>query len=54
MTSNIKQALINNNVDVAVLIERLCAISAVKNENVPLFDEDVFERIQSIDKFWKD
>ena len=53
MTSSIKQALINNNVDVALLIERLCAISAVKNENVPLFDEDVFENIQSIDKFWK-
>ena len=53
MTSNIKQALINNNVDVALLIERLCAISAVKNEKVPLFDEDVFEKIQSVDEFWK-
>ena len=53
MTSNIKQALINNNVDVALLIERLCAISAVKNEKVPLFDEDVFKKIQSVDEFWK-
>ena len=53
MTSRIKQALIDNNVDVVSLIERLCAITAVKNENVPLFDEDVFERIQSIDEFWK-
>ena len=66
MTSSIKQALISNNVDVALLIERLCAISAVKNEKVPLFDEDVFKKIQvplfdedvsgkiqSVDEFWK-
>ena len=53
MTNRIKQALINNNVDVVSLIEQLCAISAVKNQKVPLFDEDVFERIKSIDEFWK-
>ena len=53
MTSSIKQALINNNVDVALLIERLCAISAVKEKKVPLFDKDVFEEIQSVDEFWK-
>ena len=53
MTSRIKQALINNNVDVVSLIEQLCAISAVKNKKVPLFDEDVFENIKSIDDFWK-
>ena len=53
MTSNIKQALISNNVDVGLLIERLCAISAVKNKKVPLFDKDVFEKIKSIDEFWK-
>ena len=53
MTSRIKQALINNNVDVVSLIEQLCAISAVKNKNVPIFDEDVFEDIKSIDGFWR-
>ena len=53
MTSSIKQALINNNVDVALLIERLCAISAVKDKKVPLFDDNVFEKIQSVDEFWK-
>ena len=52
-TNRIKQALINNNVDVVSLIEQLCAISAVKNQKVPLFDEDVFEKIKSIDEIWK-
>ena len=53
MTNKIKQALINNNVDVASLIEQLCTISAVKNKNVPIFDEDVFKNIKSIDEFWR-
>ena len=53
MTNRIKQALINNNVDVASLIEQLCAISAVRNKKVPLFDEDVFDRIKSVDEFWR-
>ena len=53
MTVRIKQALISNNVDVVLLIEQLCAISVVKNKKVPLFDEDVFERITSIDELWK-
>ena len=53
MTNRIKQALIRNNVDVVSLIEQLCAISAVKNKHVPLFDEDVFEKITSIDEFWR-
>ena len=53
MTIRIKQALISNNVDIVPLIEQLYAISAVRNKNVPLFDEDVFERIKSIDEFWR-
>ena len=53
MTNKIKQALIDNNIDVDSLIEQLCAISAVCNKNVPLFDKDVFVRIRSIDEFWK-
>ena len=53
MTSRIKQALINDNVDVVSLIEQLCTISAVKCKNIPLFDEDVFEKIKSIDEFWR-
>ena len=53
MTNSIKQALISNNVDVVSLIEQVCVISTVKNKKVPLFDEDVFEKIKSIDDFWK-
>ena len=53
MTNRIKQALIRNNIDVASLIEQLCAISAVKNRNVPLFDEDVFKEITSINGLWR-
>ena len=53
MTTRIKQALINGSVDVVLLIERLCAISAVKDKNVPLFDDDVFDKIKSIDEFWR-
>ena len=41
MTEKIKQALISSNVDVVALIEKLCAISAVSDKNVPLFIEDV-------------
>ena len=53
MTNKIKQALIDNKVDVDSLIEQLCTMSAVSNKKVPLFDEDVFARIRSVDEFWK-
>ena len=53
MTQRIKKALINSKVDVASLIEQLCTMSVVINKKVPLFDEDVFEKIRSIDEFWK-
>ena len=53
MTNKIKQALIDSKVDVDALIEQLCTISAVSNKKVPLFDEDVFIRITSVDEFWK-
>ena len=54
MTNRIKEALISNNVDVVPLIEQLCAISAVKRKNVPLFDKDVFKKIKSIQDFWRE
>ena len=54
MTEKIKQALICSNVNVVVLIEQLCAISAVSDKNVPLFDKDVFEKMKSIDEFWRE
>ena len=53
MTSSIEQALISNNVDATKLITQLRAISAVKNRNIPLFDDDVFEKIQSVDILWR-
>ena len=53
MTDRIKQALINNKVNVHSLIQQLCTISTVKNKKVPLFDDDVFEKTKSIDDLWK-
>ena len=53
MTTEIEMALIKNQVDVGQLIKRLCATSVAKNKNVPLFGEEVFENVKSINKFWK-
>ena len=53
MTRRIKQVLIDSNINVDSLIEQLRTISAVKIKKVPLLDEDVFMKIQSIDEFWK-
>ena len=53
MTTAVEKALINAKIDVAELIKQLSAINAVKNKKVPLFDEDVFTKIQSIDDLWK-
>ena len=49
----IKEALIKNEVDVGLLIELLCATSAVKNKQIPIFDKEVLEKIRSIDEFWE-
>ena len=51
MTIRIKQALIDNKID--ILIQQLRTTSAVRNKNVPLLDEEVFERITSVNDFWK-
>lgn len=53
MTEKIKEALFNSDVSVSLLIEQLCAISAVKSKKVPLFDEDVFEKVKSINELWR-
>ena len=53
MTNEIKEALSSNNINVVSLIEQLCTISTVKNKKVPLFDDDVFEKVKSIDDLWK-
>ena len=53
MSTKVKEALIKAKVDVALLITQLSAISVVKNKQVPLFGEDVFTKIRSIDDFWR-
>jgi len=53
MTTRIKETLHKNNISVSVLIEQLCAISAVSNKKVPIFDEDVSENIKSFDELWR-
>ena len=52
-TDNIKQALCNSPIDVTSVIEQLQTISAVRNKNVPLFDEDVFESVTTVEKLWQ-
>ena len=52
MTDRFKKALIDSNIDVNSLIQQLCTMSAVTDRKVPLLDDDVFTRIQSIDDFW--
>ena len=53
MTNRIKKALISNDISVVSLVEQLCTISAVSNKKVPLFDEDIFEKIRTVDQFWR-
>ena len=53
MTDKIKQALINTKINVDSLIEQLRSISGVKNRKVPLFDEEVFTKIKSVEELWK-
>ena len=53
MTDKIKEALCNNNISVTSLVEQLCAISAVRSKKVPIFDEDVFEKVKSIYELWR-
>ncbi|XP_065886043.1 uncharacterized protein [Dysidea avara] len=53
MTTRIKEALHKNNISVAVLVEQLCAVSAVSNKKVPIFDEDMYEKITSVDELWR-
>ena len=53
MKNEIKETLIKNKVDVDFLIEQLCATSAVKHEQSPIFDKKVFEKVNSVDEFWE-
>ena len=53
MTTKIKKALDRNHISVGELIEQLCTISAVISKKVPIFDDDAFDRIHSVDKLWR-
>ena len=52
VTNKIKEALISSDVNVVSLVEQLCTVSAVSDQKVPLFDEDTFENLESVDEFW--
>jgi len=51
-TDKIKQALIRNNINVHSLIQQLSTIPAVKDQKVPLFDENIFKRVRTMDDLW--
>ena len=53
MTKKIKQALNSSSIDVKSVVEQLQTFSAVKHKNVPLFDEDVFENVTTVEKLWE-
>ena len=53
LTNRIKIALMKNKTDVGTLIEQLSAISAVKYKKVPLFDENVFEKVKTVEDLWR-
>ena len=52
-TADIGKALKHANINVYILIEQLCSISLVKYKHVPLFDSDVFAKVNTIDDLWK-
>jgi len=53
MTTRIKEVLRKNNISVDLLIEQLCATSAVSSKKVPIFDEGISENVKSVDELWK-
>ena len=52
-TDKIKQALCNSPINVTSVVEQLQTFSAVRNKNVPLLDEDVFENVTTVEKLWQ-
>ena len=47
-TNKIKQVLCSSSVNVALVVEQLQTISVVRNKNIPLLDEDVFENVTTV------
>ena len=52
-TDKIKRALCNSPIDVTSVIEQLQTFSVVRNKNVPLLDEDVFESVTTVERLWQ-
>ena len=52
MTARVKEALCQSDINVQSLIEQLSTISAVKHKKVPLFDDNIFDKVMSIDELW--
>ena len=52
-TSQIKQVLTNSPIDIISVVEQLQTMTAVRNKNIPLFDEDVLENVTTIEKLWQ-
>ena len=48
-----KLALTKNNVNISVLIEKLCTISAVTHKKIQVFDEEIFKKLKSLNDLWK-
>ena len=53
MTERIKEVLHKTEVSVDLLVKQLCTMSAVKMKEVPMFDEDMFGKIKTIDELWR-
>ena len=52
-TDKIKQVLCNSDINVTSVVEQLQTISVVRNNNIPLFDEDIFENVTTIERLWQ-
>ena len=52
-TNQIKQALSNSSIEVTSVVEQLQTVTAVKDRSIPLFDEDVFENVTTVEKLWQ-
>ena len=52
-TNKIKKELHSSPVDVVSVVQQLQVCSAVKDKNIPLFDEEVFENVSTVEKLWQ-
>ena len=54
VTNRIKQQVFNHpRINPMSLIEQLRTVSAVRDQHVPLLDEDVFTRVTTMEQLWR-